>query len=71
MTTRLTARYPGQCVCGCGVSRGDSIEYDRRRRQIIGCRHCRNHAAPDRTDIDYEDSCSAACGFSPFGGPEQ
>jgi hypothetical protein len=33
----ITAKFPGKCICGARVQRGDKIVYD---RSVVGCAAC-------------------------------
>ena len=65
-TTTLIARYAGACTCGAEIHKGDTIQYSRAKRAVVGCPKCRDKRAEgalaDAFDRAYEDQCAAACG---------
>ena len=67
---KMQARYGGTCRCGNCFGPGEPITYDRASRKVVACPKC-GAGCSDPSDVAYEDSCAEACGFSPFGGPEQ
>lgn len=73
--------------CGAQVAPGSGFceRVERKRRRPFFLVWCKEHGEahdaamaqrerdrqPDRFDMAYEDRCAEACGFSPFGGPDQ
>lgn len=62
----ITARWAGQCTeCRLTVERGRTAVYDPARKTVAhpGCVPVVGTGIGDRTDLDYEDQCAAACGL--------